>query len=387
MRPLRIAHVVAALIPGGAERQALMLAERLPRDRFQVDFLSLVGAGDYDDRARAAGLKVVHLAHRPAEDEGFVEAMVRRSQMGYRLARAMRRGRYDIVDAWLYPADVLTVLVREATGNRAVMSGRRNIHPHDRFGRLGVVVDRYVAARIDAVVANSDSAAANAIRAHGTDPGKLRIIRNGVEPIEPLDDATWRWWRQRMGATDDEIVIGCVGNYRDMKRHDLLIDAFARLAKDDPRLRLVLVGEGDMRPAMERQVAQLALGDRIRLHGTEQDPRPMYRAFDLVVQASRSEGLPNVLLEAASASRAIVATDAGGSPEVVKDGVTGLLVPIENLEALTNAMRVALADADLRARLGAAAAVHVDEAFGVGRYVREWASLYEEIAAAKGIVA
>ncbi len=188
-----------------------------------------------------------------------------------------------------------------------------------------------------------------------------------------------------MHAADDDFVIGCVGNYRDIKRHALLVDAFAVLAAERADLRLVLVGEGDMRPSLERQVRALGLEDRVRLHGTELKPRPMYGAFDVVVQSSMSEGLPNVLLEAAAAGRPIVATAAGGSGEIVIDGETGLLIPVEDREALIRGLRRMVEDAELRRRTGAAARRHVDERFGMGRYVREWGDLYEELAASKGL--
>jgi glycosyltransferase involved in cell wall biosynthesis len=148
---------------------------------------------------------------------------------------------------------------------------------------------------------------------------------------------------------------------------------------------LVLVGEGEMRPDLERQIKGLGLEGRIRLHGTELDPRPMYGAFDVVVQSSMSEGLPNVLLEAAAAGRPIVATAAGGSNEIVIDGETGLLVPIEDRDALACALRRAIQDPDLRRRIGAAARVYVDSKFGMARYVRERGDLYEELAESKGI--
>ena len=140
-----------------------------------------------------------------------------------------------------------------------------------------------------------------------------------------------------------------------------------------------------MRPDLERQVVALGLEGRVRLHGTELDPRPMYCAFDLVAQSSMSEGLPNVLLEAASAGRPVVATAAGGSGEIVIDGETGLLVPTEDLHALVAALRHAIEDPDLRRRIGAAARAHVDERFGMARYVREWGDLYEELAESRGI--
>jgi glycosyltransferase involved in cell wall biosynthesis len=204
-----------------------------------------------------------------------------------------------------------------------------------------------------------------------------------VELIEPPSESERRRLRGTLGAVDGEVLIGCVGNYREVKRHELLIDAFAALARDRRDLRLVLVGEGPMRSHIEQQVERLGLVDRIRIHGAESDVRPLYGAFDLVVQASRSEGMPNVLLEAAAAGRPIVATAAGGSTEIVLDGETGLLVPVEDLDALTAAMRRATEDADLRSRLAAAARQHVAEVFGMDRFVRDWIDLYEGLAVSK----
>ena len=385
MRPLRVAHLIAGLMRGGAELQELALAERLPRDRFRIDFLAVGGAGEYDGRARAAGSRVLHIGVRPQAGESLRNAQVRRTRMALHYARAVRGGRYDIVDAWLYPADILAALGRVVTGTPIVISGRLNIQLHYRFGPLAGAVDRLVNRLTDAVVANSSAAAEFAVRSHHTDPSKLRIIRNGVELIDPLSATERSAWRRKMGAGDEEFVIGCVGNYRDIKRHALLIDAFATLARDRSDLRLMLVGEGQMRPDLERQIKALGLEGRVRLHGAELNPRPMYGAFEVVVQSSMSEGMPNVLLEAAAAGRPIVATAAGGTNEIVIDGQTGLLVPIEDLRALTGALQRAVDEPDLRARLGSAAREHVDATFGMARYVREWGNLYEELAESKGV--
>lgn len=385
MRPLRVAHLIASLDPGGAELQELALAERLPRDRFRIDFLAVAGVGEYDDRARSAGCRVLHVGVRASPNESVLTAQQRRTRMALHYAQAARRGHYDIVDAWLYPGDVLAATMRFLTRTPVVVSGRRNVQPHDRFGALAGTVDRLTDRLTDAVVANSTAAAQFAVRSHHTDPLKLRIINNGVALIDPLTPGERSAWRSRMGAGDHDLVIGCVGNYRDIKRHALLIDAFAALASNRPDLRLILVGEGEMRPSLTHQVRDLGLEDRVRLHGTELDPRPMYGAFDIVAQSSMSEGLPNVLLEAAAAGRPIVATDAGGSSEIVIDGETGLLVPIEDVDGLTRALRKAIEDPELRRRIGSAAREHVDAKFGMSRYVRQWGELYEELADAKGV--
>ena len=164
-----------------------------------------------------------------------------------------------------------------------------------------------------------------------------------------------------------------------MKRQDLLIDAFARLLPEHRALRLVLVGDGELRPAIERQIQELGLADRVVLFGTATDMPPLYDAFDLFVQASNSEGLPNVLLEASAAGLPIVATAAGGTGEVVRDGETGLLVPVDDVDELGSAVRRAIVDEGLRRQMAATARREVERDYGMERFVREYAALYREL--------
>ena len=221
------------------------------------------------------------------------------------------------------------------------------MHPHHSFGPFSGAVNRVVARSVDAVIANSQAAGEVALRDQSVPPAKLRVIRNGVELIEPLSGAVRDCLRAELGASDRDFVIGCVGNLRPDKRHDLLISVFASLVERNPNLRLVVVGEGETRAQLEGQIDRLGVTERVRLLGTVADVRPLYGAFDLVVQASRTEGMPNVLLEAAAAGRPIVATAAGGSVEIVRDGETGLLVEVDDGAALGAAIGRMVEDEDV----------------------------------------
>jgi glycosyltransferase involved in cell wall biosynthesis len=386
VRRLRIAYVPASLSPGGAERQMLALAERLPRDRFEVEFLVLSGSGVYDERATAAGLRIRAVGQAPVANGRLPARLWHRGSKAFRYAAAVRAGNYDIVDAWLYPADVLAAVMRPITQTPVVITGRRNVDPQRFFGPLERTVASLAGRLTDVVVANSTAVASNAINAGGVPSEKIRIIRNGVV-VRPPVLAAERLARRRALGVDDlgEIVIGCVANYSPVKRHDLLIEAFAALQDHRQTMRLVLVGDGPLRPALERQIRELGLEARVHLHGSELDPEPLYAAFDIVVQASSREGLPNALLEAGGAGRALVATAAGGSGEIVLDGRTGLLIPVEDRAALVRALYGLVSDPDLRDRLGLAAREHVLATFGMDRFVAEFAQLYEEQAASKNV--
>ncbi len=209
------------------------------------------------------------------------------------------------------------------------------------------------------------------------------IIRNGVELPELPSQAERSARRAALEVREGEVLIGCVANYRSVKRLDLLIEAFAAVAAKGYPVKLEIVGEGPLRASLARQIASLGLDGRIRLHGSVLNPEPLYAAFDVVVQASEGEGLPNVLLEGAAAGRAIVATAAGGTGEIVVDGVTGLLVPVNDPGALARALIRVVGDGDLRRRLGAAGRDHVAATFGMEQFVAEFGDLYEELAAVK----
>jgi glycosyltransferase involved in cell wall biosynthesis len=385
-RRLRVAYLPTVLQAGGAEKQMLALAERLPKDRFEVEFIALSGAGEYDDRARAAGIPIRGLGTIPPPRVSTPERLVRRAVKTMRYVAIARRARYDIVDAWLYPADILAALLRPVTRTPIVVAGRRNLA---ELGGRTSAIDRRVGtlaeSGIDAIVANSAAVAADVMARERVGQSKLRVIRNGVELTDPLPEAARAAKRRSLGIPDDAMLVGCLANYRPVKRLDVLVDAFASVAATNPGARLLLVGEGEARRQLEDQIRSLGLGSVVTLHGTELQPRDLIGCFDLVVQSSASEGLPNALLEAAAAGRPIVATAAGGTGEIVIDGKTGLLVPTNDKAALATAINRAVQDPELRSGLGRAAREHVATTFGMDRFVAEFVALYEELAVARGL--
>lgn len=380
---IRLAFLLGQLRQGGAELQMIALTRGLVEEGFRVDLLCRAGAGPLDGSARAAGARVRTIGDASTPGTPLPKRLSRLAAKNVRWLRTARSEHYDIVDAWLHPADYVAALSRPITRTPVVMAARIDQLPRVRLGPATPLLRKAVHRATDVVVANADIAAQDAVR-HGVPADKVRIIRGGVEMPRAFEAGERREVRASMGVTDDHFLIGCVGTFRPMKRQDLLIDAFSRLVAEQPRLRLVLVGDGDLRPHIEGQVDRLGLEGSVILFGTGTDMPPLYNAFDLFAQASNSEALPNVLLEASAASLPIVATAAGGSGEIIRDGETGLLVPIDDVDRLTAALRTALDDADLRRRLAGAARALVEREYGMDRFIREYRDLYHERLAASG---
>ena len=206
-------------------------------------------------------------------------------------------------------------------------------------------VDRWALRHANAVVTPCSAFAADLAHA-GVDGRRITVVHNAVRPATPMDAAAAR----RALCLESEHVIVAVGRLSREKGHDVLIDACAALPQSlREQTTVVIAGEGPERPLLGRLAA--ARGVRLRLDGHRGDVRPWYAAADVFVLPSRSEGSPNVLLEALAAGCPIVATRVGGVPEIAEDGVSASLVPAGQPQGLASAIEAVLTTPALATRL------------------------------------
>jgi len=175
-------------------------------------------------------------------------------------------------------------------------------------------------------------------------------------------------------------VVGNVAALVPHKGQRYLIDAAHLVVQQVPDARFVILGEGELREHLEKQVHEHHLEKHVLLPGFRTDVLGCIKGVDLFVMSSVTEGLGTSLLDAMACARPIVATRAGGIPEIVEDGVNGLLVPIRDARALADAIVRALKDAALRQRMGDAGFARVNERFTVERMVAETAGVYARVA-------
>ncbi|HNS95858.1 MAG TPA: glycosyltransferase [Polyangiaceae bacterium] len=175
-------------------------------------------------------------------------------------------------------------------------------------------------------------------RFHTVPNSLLTVVPNGIRTDAPPQMPSRSQIRAQWSIPQDVPVIGTVGRLDEVKRQDLLIDAFARIAPDHP-CHLLLVGDGPERNKLEQRSRSWGLESRIHFTGFQTQPEAFYRAMDIFALTSRSEGLPVSLLEAWSAEKPAVCTAVGGIPSILTHGVHGRLVPSGNVEAMANALR------------------------------------------------
>jgi glycosyltransferase involved in cell wall biosynthesis len=180
-------------------------------------------------------------------------------------------------------------------------------------------------------------------------------------------------------------VIATVGALVPHKGQKYLIDAMTRVVREVPDAHLIIFGEGELRPALERQIKEAHLEKHVLLAGFRPDVLQLVKTADFFVMSSVTEGLGSTVLDAMAMKLAVVGTRAGGIPEAVIDGATGLLVPPAHAGDLATAMVRVLKDHALRTRMGEAGLAHVTEHFGVGRMLRATLNAYRHAAEGAGV--
>lgn len=371
---IRVALVAPTLNPGGAERQMLYLASALPRETFELRFVLLSERGALAAEAEALGIPVYVLGLNRESCRGLRPQCLRSALGALARYRHLTRG-VQIVDAWTVPAYTFAGLARPFARVPVVMAGRRSLADVRRTKTLVRETARSLAMRhVDAVVANSQAAASESLILEGIRASRMHVIRNAVIPIVTPDADRVRL-REAWGFGAQDLVVGCVATLRPGKGHDLLLEVATDLRDQYPQLRYVFTGSGPAHEWIHEQIRARGLEGVVVIHGGEADARRIYGAFDIVVQASESEGLPNAVLEAAAAGRPIVATSVGGTAEILTSEKDGLLVPKCDRTAMATAIGRLAHDPGLRQLLGKAAADRSRE-FSVDKLVVQTSSLY-----------
>lgn len=207
---------------------------------------------------------------------------------------------------------------------------------------------------------------------------RVRVVPSGVDPNRP-QPGTGAKMRAEWGIGPDETLVGNIAHFADHKGQRYLVEAIPRVLAHHPRVRFVIVGEGELEADLKTRAARLALGDRLVFPGFRRDVEAVMDALDLFVLPSHLEGLGTIVLDAMMAGKPVVATHTGGVPDAVQDGETGLLVPPRDATALADALCRVLDDPAAAARRAAVARCRAVARFSVDAMVEGNLAVYREL--------
>jgi glycosyltransferase involved in cell wall biosynthesis len=371
MTKLKVLQLIPTLDRSGAEKQMVMLATGLPRDRFDVEVAAMTRSGPLEAELTAAGIPVTVIG-KPLKVDPI--ALLR-------LARFLKAGAFDVVQTWIFAANTYGRVAARIARVPVVFVSEMAVDLWK--GRSERFVDRRLATWCDRLVGNSH-AVVDFYRKLGVPDDRLAMIYSGIGDEEPpaVDP---RAVRAELGFPPEAPLVLFAGRLAEQKRVDDLLKALDLLQHVQADVRTIIAGDGPLRARLEATAHAYHLDGRVRFLGHRDDVPRLLAAADILVLPSAYEGLPNVVLEAMRYRKPVVATAAPGTTEVVVDGETGILVPIGELILLTRAIRDLVRDPERRRRLGEAGRARAEAHFGADAMVAHFADLYEDLARAKGI--
>ncbi len=368
--PIRLSLVVDHISVGGAEVLLLNLFRAFDPDVVRPEIVCLREAGNLVDRFRAAGVPVHVLGRSGRYDLRTVP----------RLVRQLRASRTDVVLLVQFHRAALT-LGRLAA--RLAGCGANIIAAHD-MGLIGKrCLPRHVVETMflsDALVLLAPLQREHLRREEGLGRYPWRrtrevFIPNGIPLPEPPTEADRKAARSELGLDPDDVVVGIVARLNPEKAHHVLLQAIARLAPHEPRLRLVVVGDGELEPQLRALTAELGIGDRVLFTGRRADVAELLPGFDVACLSSVHECAPLSVIEAMAAGLPVVVTDCGALRDLVTDGGEGFVVPVGDVGALADRIARLAADPGLRASLGAHSRAQAERRYRIEGTARQYEQL------------
>jgi glycosyltransferase involved in cell wall biosynthesis len=383
-RKVKVVRVIARLNMGGPAHHVGLLGAGLDAERYDTLLLyGDLGAGEdsLEQTVRGRGARMAQVRGlrpeiRPYDD---VRALIT-------LIREIRCRRPDIFHTHTAKAGMLGRLA-------AILAGRprpvivHTYHGHvleGYFGRAKTAVyrglERWLARRSDALIGVSSATVDDLVRLGVAERSKFRVIPIGLD-LNPFLESTppdGAGFREEAGTRDGEVLLSFVGRLVPIKRVDVLLRAVSHARELGAPVRLAIVGDGTLRPELERLAAELGVADVVFFAGYRADMVPVAAASDLAVLSSDNEGTPVSLIEAAATAKPAVSTAVGGVPDVVIPE-TGILIEPGDAQALGAAIATLAGDQPARTRMGERARGHVADRFSVARLIEDMQALYVEL--------
>lgn len=370
-----VVHIVHRLGVGGLENGLVNLINHLPAAQYRHAIVCLTEATDFGKRIRRADVEIYALGKRAGKDPGAY----------WRLWKLLRELQPDVV----HTRNLATVdcqFVAALAGVRGRVHGEHGWDVYDLHGtnRRYRWLRRLAARIVGRFVTMSRDLERWLVSDVGVPAERVTQIYSGVDAARFYPRRGARGPFGPAGFSDERsFIIGTAGRLEPVKDPVTLLHAFIALVERHPQLRerarLVFIGDGALRGAMEAQIAAAGIGPLCWLAGSRDDVPALLRGLDLFVLPSLNEGISNTILEAMATALPVVATRVGGNVELVHADRTGVLCPPRDPEAMAAALLAYAARPDVAHRHGVEARAVVERDFALTRMVQDYASVYERV--------
>ena len=368
----RILYVIDGIEFGGGERVFAQLLNGLPEDRFEPYLASA------PNDAFLKNIKSKNLVFYPVDFSNRFNPLPL-----MRLYRIVKSQRIDIVHSQGARADFFARIAAKLAKVPIIISTVQmlvegyNVGYLKRF--LYQTFDRFSERFVDYFLVVSSVLKENMIEVHGIPPDKIIKIYNGIETdyYKPVGNEEMRYKiRREFAVNDSDILIASLGRLVWQKGFEYFLHAIPEILREIPDARFILVGDGPLRPELERLAVELGEGDKIIFAGYRSDVRDVLAALDIVVIPSVLEGFPMITLEAMAMAKPIVAAKIDGITEQITDGINGILIPPKDSSAIAQAIITLINNRGKAKAMGLAARKKVEQEFSVDKMVAETEKVY-----------
>jgi len=374
--PIPILHLITELSIGGAQTSLRNLVTRLDQREFDITVACLYnGNSTIAQSIKESGIPVVDLN---------MTNKFRLDALG-RFYRLLTEIHPTILHTWMYHPNIIGRLLGRATHIPVIITSRRNTIIGSAWREK---INRWTSQFDDKVIAVCELARQSEIEHTGVQTEKVLTIYNGINPdrfVLPSPEE-WLQKRQQLGIPKDSFVSVSIGRLHTQKGFSFLIKAIHEASKTIPNIRQLIVGSGMLQAELIAEVQKHGLSKHVILTGERLDVSEILGVCDLYISASLWEGLPNTLLEAMAMELPIVATNVGGTPEVIVDNQTGLLIPPANPHAISEAIQYLFHNPDDRKIMGQAGRNRVFQHFTASKMVQQTINLYYQLLLEKNII-
>lgn len=355
---MRILHIDTERTWRGGEQQLLYLVKGL-KERGHTSSVICQPGSPFEDAVKKAEIDAITVKMRSEID----------ILAAWKIGRFLRRGKYDILHAHTSHAHSIGLLALLFGNVKAMAVSRRVDFPIRSRLKYNSFDVHYIAVSeaIKRVMADG-----------GISPQKMDVVRSCID-LDKLDNAVISDVRAEFGIGKNTIIIGNIAHMADHKGQIYLIRAANIIKNKYQNIKFIIVGDGELRSRLELETHKLGLNDILIFTGFRKDVISVLASFDIFAFPSHLEGLGTSLLDAMAMRKPIVSTTAGGIPEVIENGINGILVPPKNHELFAKALIHLIEDRELRLKFGDAGRKIVEERFTVDKMVEGTLKVYQRL--------
>ncbi|MCR8924118.1 glycosyltransferase [Dasania sp. GY-MA-18] len=367
MAKKKILHVTFDMAIGGTEQVICQLVENTNPNNYETAIACI------DNKIGELGLKLQQQGHK-------VYVLNRKPGFDYRLIAALKKlidtGGFDILHCHQYTPYIYGVFAALGTKVEVIFTEHGRFYP-DSYKWKRFIINPLLTLRTKAIVAISEATKQALIKYENFPKNKVQVIYNGLASSPSANDDTTAL-RKELELSPSDILLGTVARLDPIKNQHMMISAFAKAAKENSNLKLIIVGDGPIRAELEQHAINEGVKDKVLFTGFIVNPKSYFQLIDIFLLSSLSEGTSMTLLEAMACAKPCIVTDVGGNPEIITNEFNGYITPNRNSDAFYKAVINITNLPGKRVAMGEAARTSFQNKFTVEKMTELYTSLYHE---------